>query len=69
VRRVRVKIATLNVRNGPGLNNTIVSTLKMNQVVEITREVNGWGQLTASTLSAPQWISLAYVAPADVPAG
>ena len=69
VRRVRVKITTLNVRNGPSLNNTIVSTLKMNQVVEITREVNGWGQLSTSTLSTPQWISLAYVAPADVPAG
>lgn len=63
-RRVRVKIASLNVRNGPGLNNAIVSTLKLNQVVEIIREVNGWGQLNET-----QWISLAYVAPADAPAG
>ena len=63
-RRVRVKIATLNVRNGPGLNNAVVATLKLNQVVEIIREVNGWGQMNET-----QWISLAFVAPADAPVG
>lgn len=70
VRRVRVKIATLNVRSGPSTNNTIVSTLKMNQVVELSRETNGWGQIAApQTPLDKQWISLAYVAPADLPAG
>jgi hypothetical protein len=65
VRRVRVKIASLNIRSGPGTNNPVVGVLKMNQVVEITREVSGWGQLASAT----QWVSLAYVAPADLPAG
>jgi hypothetical protein len=65
VRRVRVKVASLNVRSGPGTNNAIVGGLKQNQVVEITREVNGWGQIGTDN----QWISLAYVTPADVPAG
>ena len=70
VRRVRVKIATLNVRSGPSTNNTIVSTLKMNQVVELNRETNGWGQINApQTILDKQWISLAYVAPADLPVG
>jgi len=64
-RKVRGKIASLNVRSGPGLNNPIVSSLKMGQVVEITREVSGWGQISDGN----QWISLAYVAPADVPVG
>jgi uncharacterized protein YgiM (DUF1202 family) len=65
VRRVRVKVASLNVRSGPGTTNAIVGSLKQNQVVEIIREVNGWGQIGTDN----QWISLAYVTPADVPAG
>jgi hypothetical protein len=71
-RRVRVKIASLNVRSGPGTNNAIVASLKMGQVVEIIREVNGWGQVSTALqpqAGSTQWISLAYVAPADVPAG
>lgn len=71
-RRVRIKIATLNVRSGPGLNNAIVSALKLNQVVEITSEVNGWGKLTPGTIpgiAGDQWIMLTYVAPADLPVG
>ncbi len=69
-RRVRVKVASLNIRSGPGTNNAIVGSLKMGQVVEITREVTGWGQVsTGSTAGGSQWISLAYVTPADAPAG
>jgi hypothetical protein len=79
VRRVRVKIASLNVRSGPGTNNALVGSLKMGQVVEITREVGGWGQVyPTGTMSAGstqgisggnQWILLAYVTPADAPVG
>ena len=71
-RQVRVKIASLNVRSGPGTNNAIVASLKMGQVVEIIREVNGWGQVSTALqpqAGSTQWISLAYVAPADVPVG
>ena len=72
VRRVRVKVASLNVRSGPGTNNAIVSSVKLNQVVEIARETNGWGQLSPGSIpvtGGEQWISLAYVVSADVPAG
>jgi hypothetical protein len=64
VRRVRVTAASLNVRSGPGTSNPVVSSLKKDQVVEITREVSGWGQVADN-----QWISLAYTTPANLPAG
>jgi hypothetical protein len=64
IRRVRVNIASLNVRSGPGPGNPVVSTLKKDQVVEITREMSGWGQVAVN-----QWIVLSFTVPADVPAG
>ena len=63
-RRVKVNIPTLNVRSGPGLSNTIVSTLKSGTIVTINHEISGWGQLNTN-----QWIALAYTLPADVPIG
>ncbi len=42
-RRVRVNIASLNIRREPGLNAPAVGRLRRDQVVEIVREVNGWG--------------------------
>jgi len=64
VRRVRVTIPSLNVRSGPGTGNQIVASLKKDQVVEITREMSGWGQVADN-----QWIVLAYTVPANLPAG
>src|SRR5258706_1629043 len=64
IRRVRINIASLNVRSGPGMGSPIVTSLKGGQIVEITREMSGWG------LVAPnQWIALSFTSPADVPAG
>lgn len=64
IRRVRVNIPSLNVRSGPGMGSPIVTTLKGGQIVEITREMSGWG------LVAPnQWIALSFTTPADVPVG
>lgn len=70
-RRVRVKIPSLNVRSGPGTGNPVVASLKKDQVVEITHEIVGWGQISAGSPQgiANQWISLAYTSPADLPAG
>lgn len=54
-RRVRVNIASLNVRKEPALNAPQVGTLRKDQVVEITREVNGWGEIAGQG-----WIALSY---------
>lgn len=64
VRRVKVTIPSLNVRSGPGMGNAVVGALKKDQVVEINREMTGWGQIALN-----QWIALSYTTPADVPAG
>jgi hypothetical protein len=64
VRRMRVNIATLNVRSGPAGSNAVVGTLKKGDVVEITREMSGWG-----LIGPDKWIALMYLVPADVPVG
>jgi hypothetical protein len=64
VRRVRVNISSLNVRSGAGGSNPVVGVLKKGQVVEITREMSGWGLIAPN-----QWIAVAYTAPADLPVG
>lgn len=58
-RRVRVSNSTLNVRSGPGLNYQPLKMLKVNEIVEVDRELNGWGQVTGVG-----WIALAYTVPA-----
>lgn len=55
VRRVRVNIASLNIRREPGLNAPAVGSLRRDQVVEIAREVNGWGEIPNTG-----WIQLSY---------
>ena len=54
-RKVRVNIALLNVRSGPNTSYSVVGTLKKDQVVDIYRELNGWGDLGNNT-----WILLSY---------
>ena len=44
-RRVRVNILSLNIRKGPALNAALAGTLRKDQVVEIVRELNGWGEI------------------------
>jgi hypothetical protein len=56
---VVINTPSLNVRNGPGLNNSIVGSVKKGQVVKVTREINGWGEI-----GNDQWISLSYTLPA-----
>lgn len=57
---VRVKVAVLNVRRGPGTNNAIVNTLTQGVVAGVYEELGGWGRI------APEvqlWINVgaAYV--------
>lgn len=54
-RRVKVNIASLNVRKGPGLNMSVVGSVKRGDVLAISREVNGWGEIGFN-----QWIKLSY---------
>ena len=64
IRRVRVTIPSLNVRSGPGMGSPVVTSLKGGQIVEITREMSGWGLIAPN-----QWIALSFTTPADVPSG
>jgi hypothetical protein len=54
-RKVKVNIPTLNVRSGPGLNMTLVGTVKMGEVYALTREISGWGEIGFN-----RWIKLDY---------
>lgn len=54
-RRVRVNILSLNIRKSPALNAPLAGTLRKDQVVEITRELNGWGEIPNVG-----WILLSY---------
>ncbi len=54
-RRARVNILSLNIRREPALNAPLAGTLRKDQVVEITRELNGWGEI-----AGVGWILLAY---------
>lgn len=58
LRRVKVNIGILNVREGPGLNHRIVGTLKRNEIIEIQREVSGWGEVGFN-----RWVMLSYTLP------
>jgi len=57
---VVINTPSLNVRTGPGLENKIVGSVKKGQVVKVTREVNGWGEINDN-----QWIYLYYTLPAQ----
>lgn len=54
-RKVKINTSSLNVRSGPGLNMSVVGSVKRGQIYSITREVNGWGEIGFN-----QWIKLSY---------
>lgn len=53
---VKINTETLNVRKGAGVNYSITTTVKKNQVYTIVAEMNGWGMLK----SGAGWINLKY---------
>ncbi|MBN2388037.1 MAG: C39 family peptidase [Anaerolineales bacterium] len=60
-RRVRINVGLLSVREGPGLNFKLIDKrVKNNETYEVTRELNGWGEIAEN-----EWIYLAYTIPAD----
>ena len=54
-RQVKVNIGVLNVRSGPGTSMKIVGTLKRGEIVDIQRELSGWGEI-----GIDRWIALSY---------
>ncbi len=54
-----INTPSLNVRSGPGLNYNIVGSVKKGEIVNVIREVNGWGEINTD-----QWIYLSYTLPA-----
>ena len=53
---VRVNVAALNIRRGPGTDNSITGCIRDRGVYTIVDESNGWGKLK----SGAGWISLNY---------
>jgi len=53
---VRVDVAVLNYRSGPGLDYKINGTVKRNQIYTIVDEKNDWGKLK----SGAGWLYLPY---------
>lgn len=54
-RRVKVNVPALNVRASNALTAPIVKVLKQGDVVEITREMSGWGEIEGLG-----WVVLSY---------
>lgn len=58
-RQVKVNVSTLNVRTAAMLTAPVIRVLKKDQVIEVVREMNGWGELASGG-----WIVLAYTSAA-----
>jgi len=55
LKRVRIKVTRLNVRQGAGTNFPVVGTVTLNEELNLLQEDSGWGQIESKG-----WISLAY---------
>jgi predicted double-glycine peptidase len=54
-RTVKVNTSSLNVRTGPGLTFAVVGSVQKSDIVPVSREVNGWGEI-----GSDRWIKLSY---------
>jgi predicted double-glycine peptidase len=65
VKRVRITVSRLNVRQGPGTNYPVAGSATLKQEYDLISEANGWGEI-----STGHWISLSYTEtiPSTVPA-
>ena len=55
-----VTATSLNVRSGPGTNNTVLFTVKKNEIVEIKESSNGWYKIKNSS-GKEGWASSTYI--------
>lgn len=55
-----VTAKSLNVRSGPGTNNSVLFTVKKNETVEIKGSSNGWYKIKSS-LGKEGWASSTYI--------
>ena len=55
-----VTAATLNVRSGPGTNNTIITKVYKGQNVDIIEQSNGWNKIVLSNGNTG-WVSGQYI--------
>lgn len=54
-RVVRVHAPSLNVRSAPALTASVVGSVKKGDMLSISREINGWGEI-----GTDRWIKLSY---------
>ena len=59
-----VTASSLNVRSGPGTNNSVLFTVKKNDKVEIKDSSNGWYKIKTST-SREGWVSSTYISKSE----
>jgi hypothetical protein len=60
-RIVKVTTSSLNVRSGPALTANVVGTVNKGDLLPVSREVNGWGEIGAN-----RWVKLSYTVAAQV---
>ena len=65
VKEGRVNAGPLNVRSGPGTSYAKVGTLKMNTLVTVVEQVNGWYKITSGDLTG--YVSADYITPGSEP--
>ena len=54
---VKVTASLLNVRSGPGIENSIVGMVRKNATYKLLEIKDGWGRIANPT----GWVSLSYV--------
>lgn len=55
LKRVRVTVARLNVRKGPGTNNAVITVVTRGQEFDLLQESGTWGEIASE-----RWIHLGY---------
>lgn len=54
---VKVTASLLNVRSGPGIENSVVGMVRKNATYKLLEIKDGWGRIS----NPAGWISLSYV--------
>ena len=54
---IKVTASLLNVRSGPGIENSVIGMIRKNTICKLLEIKNGWGRIA----NPAGWISLSYV--------